>query len=86
MCRYDLTTDSWQCACPEGFQPVEPADVSLRHGQTKDRSAANKSGQQSARSRKTAGSEGGGPLCADINECKIGYPTPGRNPCPDLYR
>ncbi|PFH34643.1 calcium binding egf domain-containing protein [Besnoitia besnoiti] len=26
------------------------------------------------------------PRCVDINECAIGYPTPGRNPCPDLYR
>ncbi|RQX73320.1 calcium binding egf domain-containing protein [Toxoplasma gondii CAST] len=26
------------------------------------------------------------PRCVDINECAVGYPTPGRNPCPDLYR
>nr|CEL66439.1 TPA: fibrillin-2 precursor, putative [Neospora caninum Liverpool] len=26
------------------------------------------------------------PRCVDINECAVGYPTAGRNPCPDLYR
>ncbi|PHJ18499.1 calcium binding egf domain-containing protein, partial [Cystoisospora suis] len=79
ICRHDSVADTWRCACPEGFQPVESSSSSFAssQGSLLFGDVASRYGLQTPPSP---------PVCADINECKIGYPTPGRNPCPDLYR